>query len=57
MSYNCQSDSLLILHSCDSISGTNVDEARSLLNDSGLPIIAANDLTDAASKVVATLAH
>jgi len=35
------------------LEGTNVDQGRQLLADSGLDIIAANDLTDAAKKVVA----
>ena len=35
------------------LEGTNVAEARRLLDDSGLQIIAAGDLTDAANKVVA----
>lgn len=35
------------------LEGTNVDKGRALLADSGLAIIAANDLTDAAQKVVA----
>ena len=34
------------------LEGTNVDKGRSLLAESGLDIIAANDLTDAAQKVV-----
>jgi succinyl-CoA synthetase beta subunit len=35
------------------LEGTNVDKGRQLLADSGLDIIAADDLTDAAKKVVA----
>jgi len=35
------------------LEGTNVDKGRSLLAESGLDIIAASDLTDAAQKVVA----
>lgn len=35
--------------------GTNVDDARRLLQTSGLPIISAQDLTDAASKAVSSL--
>ena len=35
------------------LEGTNVDKGRQLLADSGLDIIAAKDLTDAAKKVVA----
>jgi len=38
------------------LEGTNVDKGRKLLADSGLDIIAANDLTDAARKVVASAA-
>ncbi len=34
------------------LEGTNVEKGRSLLEESGLDIIAANDLTDAAKKVV-----
>lgn len=37
------------------LEGTNVEKARAMLRDSGKPIIAATDLTDAAQKVVATL--
>jgi succinyl-CoA synthetase beta subunit len=35
------------------LEGTNVNEGKKLLNDSGLRIISADDLADAASKVVA----
>lgn len=35
------------------LEGTNVKEGKALLNDSGLEIISADDLTDAANKVVA----
>jgi len=35
------------------LEGTNVNKGRELLADSGLDIIAAEDLTDAAKKVVA----
>ena len=38
------------------LEGTNVDKGRSLLAESGLDIIAADDLTDAAQKVVASAA-
>ncbi len=38
------------------LEGTNVDKGRSLLADSGLDIIAAEDLTDAAKKAVAAAA-
>ena len=38
------------------LEGTNVDTGRSLLADSGLDIIAASDLTDAAKKAVAASA-
>jgi succinyl-CoA synthetase beta subunit len=34
------------------LEGTNVDKGRTLLKESNLPIIAANDLSDAAEKVV-----
>ena len=37
------------------LEGTNVDAGRKMLADSGLPIITATNLTDAAQKVVATL--
>ena len=35
--------------------GTNVDEARRLLQESGLPITPADHLTDAADKAVTSL--
>src|SRR5687768_14111913 len=35
------------------LEGTNVEEGKRILADSGLPIIAANDLGDAAKKIVA----
>ncbi|MGI9228493.1 MAG: ADP-forming succinate--CoA ligase subunit beta [Gammaproteobacteria bacterium] len=35
------------------LEGTNVEQGKQLLNDSGLKIISADDLTDAANKVVA----
>ena len=35
------------------LEGTNVDLGKKLLNESGLKITAANDLGDAASKIVA----
>ena len=38
------------------LEGTNVEQGKALLNDSGLAIIAANDLNDAAQKVVAAAA-
>src|SRR5210317_2045538 len=38
------------------LEGTNVDKGRQLLADSGLDIIAADDLTDAAKKAVAAAA-
>lgn len=38
------------------LEGTNVDEGKALLNESGLAIIAADDLNDAAQKVVAAAA-
>jgi succinyl-CoA synthetase beta subunit len=36
------------------LEGTNVDQGKQLLNESGLSIISADDLTDAAEKVVAS---
>ena len=38
-------------------SGTNVDEAKSVLADSGLPVTSAVDLQDAAEKAVTSLFH
>jgi succinyl-CoA synthetase beta subunit len=38
------------------LEGTNVDKGRELLANSGLDIISAEDLTDAAKKVVAAVA-
>ncbi len=38
------------------LEGTNVDKGRQMLADSGLAIIAADDLTDAAKKAVAAIA-
>jgi succinyl-CoA synthetase beta subunit len=38
------------------LEGTNVDKGKQILNNSGLSIIAANDLNDAAQKVVAAAA-
>jgi succinyl-CoA synthetase beta subunit len=38
------------------LEGTNVDKGKQLLNESGLAIIAADDLNDAAQKVVAAAA-
>ena len=35
--------------------GTNVDQAKKLLQESGLPIQSASDLSDAAEKAVACL--
>jgi succinyl-CoA synthetase beta subunit len=35
------------------LEGTNVDEGKRILAESGLPIVAANDLGDAARKIVA----
>jgi succinyl-CoA synthetase beta subunit len=35
------------------LEGTNVEEGKRLLAESGLPIVAANDLGDAARKIVA----
>ncbi|EPB70412.1 hypothetical protein ANCCEY_10490 [Ancylostoma ceylanicum] len=41
----------------DKPQSTNVDEARRVLKESGLPIISADDLADAAEKAVAALKH
>jgi succinyl-CoA synthetase beta subunit len=38
------------------LEGTNVEKGRQMLADSGLAITAADDLTDAAKKVVASVA-
>jgi succinyl-CoA synthetase beta subunit len=35
------------------LEGTNVELGKDILNNSGLPIVAANDLGDAAKKIVA----
>jgi malate-CoA ligase subunit beta len=35
------------------LAGTNVEEGRKIIDESGLPIISANSLADAAEKVVA----
>jgi len=35
------------------LEGTNVEEGKAILNNSGLPIVSANDLGDAAKKIVA----
>uniref|UniRef100_A0A6Q2XFP5 Succinate--CoA ligase [GDP-forming] subunit beta, mitochondrial n=1 Tax=Esox lucius TaxID=8010 RepID=A0A6Q2XFP5_ESOLU len=37
------------------LEGTNVQEAKKILSESGLPIVAANDLDDAAKKAVAAI--
>ncbi len=37
------------------LEGTNVDLGKQILADSGLPIISADDLGDAAEKVVAAV--
>ncbi|XP_030061926.1 succinate--CoA ligase [GDP-forming] subunit beta, mitochondrial [Microcaecilia unicolor] len=39
------------------LEGTNVHEAKRILNESGLPIMAASDLDDAAKKAVASVAN
>ncbi len=39
------------------LEGTNVEQGKALLAGSGLPIIAADDLGDAARKAVASLSH
>ena len=38
------------------LEGTNVQEGKDILANSGLPIVAANDLGDAAKKIVAEVA-
>ena len=38
------------------LEGTNVKEGKEILANSGLPIVAANDLGDAAKKIVAEVA-
>jgi succinyl-CoA synthetase beta subunit len=38
------------------LEGTNVEAGKKLLKESNLPVIAADDLTDAARKVVAAAA-
>jgi succinyl-CoA synthetase beta subunit len=35
------------------LEGTNVDQGRKLLQESGLPIVSASDLDDAAKQIVA----
>ncbi len=37
------------------LEGTNVDQGKAILNESGLNVIAANDLADAAEKIVAAV--
>ena len=37
--------------------GTNEDLGRQILKDSGLPIISADDMADAARKIVAAVAN
>ena len=39
------------------LSGTNVDLGKKILKESGLPIISADDLDEAAKKAVASIAH
>ncbi|WP_349363163.1 MAG: ADP-forming succinate--CoA ligase subunit beta [Roseitalea porphyridii] len=39
------------------LEGTNVDQGKAILNDSGLDIIAADDLDDAAKKIVAAVSE
>jgi succinyl-CoA synthetase beta subunit len=39
------------------LEGTNVNEGKRILNDSGLNVVAANDLDDAAQKIVAAVGH
>jgi len=38
------------------LEGTNVDLGKQILAESGLPIISANDMAEAAQKVVAAIA-
>jgi succinyl-CoA synthetase beta subunit len=38
------------------LEGTNVEKGKDILNNSGLPIVAAADLGDAAKKIVAEVA-
>jgi len=38
------------------LEGTNVQQGKDILANSGLPIVAANDLGDAAKKIVAEVA-
>ena len=37
------------------LEGTNVQQGKDILNQSGLDVIAANDLSDAAEKIVAAV--
>lgn len=46
---------LLINTSTNFVTGTNVDAAKQILKDSGLPIQSASDLDDAAKKAVASI--
>ena len=39
------------------LEGTNVDEGKAILDDSGFAIISADDLGDAAQKIVAAVAE
>jgi malate-CoA ligase subunit beta len=39
------------------LAGTNVEAGRAILKDSGLPIITADTLAEAADKVVAAMKH
>ena len=52
--YECFSLVMLLISSCIFL-GTNVEEARKILANSGLAITAATDLNDAATKAVASL--
>jgi hypothetical protein len=45
----------LITHFFNCTSGTNVDEAKKILSTSGLDIVSASDLEEAAQKAVACL--
>lgn len=50
---------IFVVSHCNSVSlclpGTNVHEAKRILNESGLPITAAENLDDAAKKAVAAI--
>jgi succinyl-CoA synthetase beta subunit len=46
---------LLIKVNVGLVSGTNVNEAKKLLSESGLPILTASDLDEAAKKAVGSI--